>query len=115
MPNRIQRVNSLIKNELSQILLKEIDFPKNVLITITKVETSVDLKQAKVYISVIPKEQAVRVSGILKRIIYNLQQELNKRLKMRSIPRIKFQNEEEVKKTVRIEELLEEIKNEKKG
>ena len=102
MPNRIQRVNSLIKNELSQIILKEIDFPKNTLITIIRVETSIDLRQAKVYISVIPEEQTTRVCEILKRGIYNLQQELNKRLNMRPIPRIKFQKEGEVKKAARV-------------
>ena len=39
MSNRIQRVNSLIKDELGKILLREVDFPKDVLVTITGVET----------------------------------------------------------------------------
>ncbi len=114
MSNRIQRVNSLIKNELSQILLKEIDFPKDILVTITWVEVSRNLNQAKVYISVIPKEQFDRIFKVLNKGIYNLQQKLNKRLKMRPIPRIKFVKEEKVVEAARIEELLEEIKNEEK-
>jgi len=122
MSNRIKRVNSLIKNELSQILLKEIDFPKDVLVTITRVETSVDLNQAKVYISVIlasialqnkaggSGEQVDKILRILDRRIYDIQQALNKRLRMRPIPRIKFEKEGKTKEAARVEELLEEIK-----
>ena len=110
MGNRIQRVNSLIKDELSKILLKEIDFPRSVLVTITRVETAVDLNRVKVYVSVIPESQAAGVFEILNKIIYGLQQKLNKRLKMRPLPRIEFKKEEKTKEAARVEELLEEIK-----
>jgi len=109
MNNRIQRVNQLIKKEVSQIILREVDFPKDVLVTVTRVETSRDLKQAKVYISVMSKDKHTQVLEILNRQIYNLQQRLNKRLKMRPIPRIKFLEEEKTAEAGRIEELLEEI------
>ena len=111
MSNRIQRVNSLIKNELSYIFLKEIEFPKKSLVTITRVETSVDLSQTRVYISVMPVEEKDKVFDILKKRIYDIQQKLNRKLKMRPVPKIKFQNEEKTKNAARIEELLEEIKN----
>jgi len=110
MNNRIQRVNSLIKNELSQIFLKEVDFPKDVLVTITQVQVSSNLSQAKVYISVIPKQQIAQIFKILNRRIYDIQQKLNRRLKMRPIPRIKFVKEEKTVEAARVEELLEEIK-----
>lgn len=115
MSDRIQRVNSLIKNELSQILLKEIDFSKDVLTTITQVEASKNLSQARVYISVIPEEQVDRIFKILNRRIYDIQQKLNKRLEMRPIPRIKFVKEEKTAEAARVEELLEKIKNEGKN
>lgn len=107
--NRIQRVNSLIRQELGKILLREIDLP-DVLLTITQVRTSVDLEQAKVYISVISEEQTDRVLKILNKLIYSIQQELNKRLKMRPIPKIKFYKEDKTKKAARVEELLERLK-----
>lgn len=123
MSNRIQRVNSLIKSELSQILLREIDL-SGVLVTITRVETSVDLNDAKVYISVMPARQnfakqnlggpAVQTDKIFKILdggIYNIQQKLNERLKMRPIPKIRFEKEEKTKEAARVEELLEEIKD----
>lgn len=110
IPNRIQRVNELIKEEVSQLLLKEVDFPEKILATVTRAETSVDLKQAKVYISVIPKEEIPKVMKILDSKIYDIQQKLNKRLTMKIVPRIKFMEEKKTVEAARIEELLEKIK-----
>ena len=107
---RIQRVNQLIKRELSQILLREAEFPADILVTITRVETSVDLNQTKVFLSVMPESQTSQTLRILNRQIYNIQQKLNKRLKMRPVPQIKLLEEKETKEAGRIEELLEEIK-----
>ena len=106
---RVQRVNQLIKKELSQIILKEVNFPPDVLVTVTRVETSRNLIQAKVYISVMPENETANVLQILDNLIYDLQQQLNKRLKMRPIPRIIFVKEKKTEEAGRIEELLEKI------
>ena len=113
MTKRIQRVNQLIKKELSQILLREVEFPAGVLITVTRVESSLNLNQAKVYISCLPEEKTSVVFKILDRRIYKLQQELNYRLRMRPIPRIKFVEEKETKEAGKIEEILEKLKSKK--
>ena len=110
MANRIERVNELIKREISQIILREIDLPGDILITVTRVEASVDLNQAKVYISVVPQNQFLKVLRVLDSRVYVFQQALNKRLKMRSIPKIRFVEEKTTTEAARIEELLEEIK-----
>ena len=110
MSHRLQRVNELVKREISQILLREFEFPKDTLVTVTRVETSIDLNQSKVFLSVMPERKFSNISQILNRQIYDLQQMLNKRLKMRPIPRIEFAEEKETKEAGRIEELLEEIK-----
>ena len=114
MSNRIQRLNALIKMEMSQILLKELDFPNDVLITITRVETFANLSEAKIYVSAMPEDQIDKVFKILDRTIYDIQQKLNKRLKMRPVPRIKFEKEEMTREASRIEDLLEKLKNEEK-
>lgn len=111
MSKRIDKVNELIKRELSQIILREANFPKEILVTLTRVETTSDLKEAKVFVSVLPENQDQKIFQILNNQVFNLQQKLNKRLEMKQIPKIKFCQEKEVKKAARIEELLEEIKN----
>jgi len=99
----------LIKKELAQIILREINFPKDLLVTVTRVETSANLIQAKIYISVLPINKNSQVLEILNHQIYDLQQKLNKRLKMRPIPRIIFVQEKKTQEAGRIEELLEKI------
>ena len=122
MSNRIQRLNALIKMEMSQILLRELGFPSDVLITITRVETAPNLSQARIYISVMlarrsldeggPKDQTDKVFKILDRTIYDIQQKLNKRLKMRPVPRIKFEREKMTREAERVEDILEQLKKE---
>ena len=90
MSQRLPQINELIKRELSQILLREVDFPKGILVTIIKVETSSDISQVKVWASTIPEKQADMVLQILNKQIYFIQQYLNKQLKMRPVPKIKF-------------------------
>ena len=108
--NRASRVNQLIKKELSQIILKEMDFPEKVLVTLTRVETSANLIQAKVYFSIIPESQSALALKILQGAIYRLQQKLNRRLRMRPTPKIIFVEEKATREAGKVEQLLEEIK-----
>ncbi len=107
--NRLKRVNQLVKRELSQILNKELDFSNEILVTITRVETSADLRQAEVWVSVMSENHASKILKILNYSVYDLQQILNKRLEMRPVPKIKFLEEKEVARAARIEELLEQV------
>ncbi|MDP3990819.1 MAG: 30S ribosome-binding factor RbfA [Candidatus Nealsonbacteria bacterium] len=106
---RIQRVNQLLKKELSRIIFKQLDLPKDVLTTVTRVETAPNLIQVRVYISVLPEEQSKLVLQGLNRNIYGIQQQLNKRLNMRPIPKIIFIKEEQTIEAGRVEELLDKI------
>ncbi|MEA3344349.1 MAG: 30S ribosome-binding factor RbfA [Patescibacteria group bacterium] len=112
MSDRVQQVNSLIRTELSKILVREVDFSKNILVTITQVQTSSNIIQANVYISVIPEEQTDKVLQVLNKIIYSIQQNLNKRLRMRPVPKIRFLKDNRTSEAAKVEELLEEIKDE---
>jgi ribosome-binding factor A len=107
---RIQQINALIKRELSQILLKEIEFPPNILVTITRVETSSNLMESNIWVSALPEEKLKRSLEILSKNIYILQQRLNQRLKMRPIPRIKFLEEKRTREAGQVEEILEKLK-----
>lgn len=114
MSRRIQQINRLIRKEISQDLLKEVEFPKNILVTVTRVKTTSDLRESKVYVSVMPEERSQFTFDILNQKIYKLQQMLNHRLRMKPVPKIKFIKEEETKRAGRVEELLKEIEDIKK-
>jgi len=115
MPSkRILRVNSLIKKELSRIILREIEFPKGVLATITRTETYANLEESNVFVSVLPESKSQEAFRILNKNIYFLQKILDKKLRMRPIPKIRFLKEEATVEAARIEEILQKLKNEEK-
>jgi len=108
---RVLRINQLIKKELNKILLDELDIQKDILITITRVETSSNLIQSKVYVSVLPESEKERVEEVLDNIVFKIQKILNKRLRIRPVPKIIFKREEEVRKASEIDEVFAEIDN----
>lgn len=110
MAKRIPRVNQVLKREIGSIIT-DIDLT-DCLVTITRVECSLNLQEAKVYVSVLAEEKSVEVFRVLNREIYDIQQKLNKRLKMRPVPKIIFRKEEKTKQAAKIEKLLDEIKKE---
>ncbi|HHE76795.1 MAG TPA: 30S ribosome-binding factor RbfA [Candidatus Parcubacteria bacterium] len=111
--SRIPRVNSLIKRELGKIILKEVELPEGVLATITRVETSSDLNQAKIYVSVIPSGRADETLRVLEKDIYTLQKMLDRQLRMKFVPKIIFKRETETEKAERVEEIIEQIHSKK--
>jgi len=110
MKDRISQVNELLKQELGAIVLREAEAPKGALITVTRVDCSPNLQQAKVYVSVMPDEHAEEVIKGLQRNIYDMQQTLNERLSMRPVPRVQWVMEKATAEAQRIENLLDQIK-----
>ncbi len=108
----LPKVNELIKKEVSGIVFKILDVGRDIFTTITRVETSPNIIQSKVYVSVLPEKEADRILRILNRNVYKIQQELNKKLKMRPVPKIIFIKEESTKRADDIERLLESLKKE---
>jgi len=111
MSTRIDKVNSLLEHEVSKIILRDFNFSGH-LITLTHIDTSPNLIQAKAYISVFPEDQTDKVIEVLNKGVYDVQQKINKLLNMRPIPKIKFVRDKEIAQASRIEELLEKIKEE---
>jgi len=114
MAKRIERVNQLLKEEIDKIILKELEFPKDILVTITNIESTPNLQQAKVFVSAIPDNRIKDVLKILNGRVFEIQQIINKRLNMRPVPRINFVEDKEAVEAGRIEELLEKIKKEER-
>lgn len=94
--------------------MRGVEMPEETVVTVTRVVASGNLQEAKVYISVMPEE---RVRGVLKTLhqnVYEVQQALNERLKMRPVPRIQWVQETGGVQVQKVEELLEKIKKEVK-
>lgn len=109
MSERINKVNDLIRDEVGLLIEKEVVLPPAVIASITQVETSPDLHYAKIWVSIFPVDQAESVLEILNKQAPVLQKFLNKKLKMRYVPRIRFIYDESGPHAERIEALLKQI------
>ena len=92
MPRRVDRINGLLRDEISQLLSRQIKDPRLTgIISITEVRTSNDLRNALVYLSVMGdlETQENALAGIQSAATY-LRRELRDRLSMRYIPFLKF-------------------------
>jgi len=105
MSQRLNRINKLIKQEVSQLLLKEINFG-DILVTVIDVATSPDLRQAKIKITILPEEKSGIALRLIEKNIYAIQQILNKRIQIRCVPKIIFEIDKGEINAQRVEELL---------
>lgn len=108
MPTQRQmRVNSLLQEEISSILQRELPDAELRLTTITAVEVSLDLRYAKVFASVLGEEEDSRQAlSALKRHRKEIQELLGHRLDLRYTPRLTFVADRTAARAQRIETIL---------
>ena len=109
---RKERVGSLIQEELSKLLLREVEVP-GALISITEVDVTKKLDHAKVMVSVLPSEKAEVTMKQLTARAGHFQHELNHVMNIRPMPRIEFRLDIGLEKAAAIERAL--LKEENKG
>lgn len=109
MTDRIKKINQLVKEKIANILLKEMSFDKNVLVTVQTIDTSKDLRYAKVGISVMPFEKSEEILKILEKQTSRIQRELNRAIEIKFVPQIKFEIDIGEEKADRIEKILKKI------
>jgi ribosome-binding factor A len=104
---RVGRVGEQIKKELSVILQSELKDPRIGFITVTGVEVTNDLSQAKVYLSVLGNdEQKEETLKALAKANGFLRSELGRRVRLRHTPELVFKFDTSIEYGSRIEEML---------
>ena len=102
---RTDKVERLIKEEISSIFLQKLQNPQLGFLTITNVKVSPDLKQAKIYISVFEKEKRELV---LDKIGF-IRAELAQRIRIKFTPELKFFLDDTQDYVEKIEGLIDKI------
>jgi ribosome-binding factor A len=108
--HRIEKIESLMLQTLGQMIEREFAPPAGALVSLTKVAASGNLQEAKVYVSVIPDRELDAVVAKLEKIVWEFQQELNKKLKMRPVPKIIFVADRQPAQAQEVETILEQLK-----
>ena len=113
MRNRPDRVAEAIRDELSQLLAREVHDPGVGFITLTRVKMSPDLQAARVYYTTMGDEKAQRETAkALKRAAPFLRRQLGQRIRLRRVPEVEFFYDESIARGDRIEQILQELKAE---
>lgn len=111
--SRAERVADLLKEEISQILFREVKDPRIGFITITGVEVSRDLQLAKVFYTALGEAgNPGESSQALERVSPFIKRHLGKRLRMRTIPDILFRYDHSLDYGSRIDAILDQLKSE---
>ena len=104
--HRAERVASLIREELSRFLLREVEFPEGSLVTISHVDVDKELATAAVWVSIIPEASKEEAMKILKSEQGRMQFLLNRKMNIKPMPRINFLLDEGLEKAAAIEKIL---------
>lgn len=112
MTTRQEKVEELLKQEISDIIRRELKDPRLGFITITDAEVTKDLRHAKVYVSVMGDEQAKEQTlSILQRAAGFMRGEFGRRAHLKVIPEITFKMDTSIEQGARIFELLQQEKH----
>ena len=111
MTRRIERLNELIREELSELIRRQTKDPRLAcFLTVTRVDTAADLSHTKVYISVMGSDEEKKgameglnsASGFLYR-------ELRERLSLRHTPQLIFYQDESIELGAQVLHLIKEV------
>ena len=111
MSRRTDRVNSLLRDELSILIQREMRDPRvGTLVSVTAVETATDLQYARVFVSVLgSKDERDSVLKALTAASGFLRKKLSERLDMRQIPELRFVNDTSIEEGQRLLALMDQV------
>ncbi len=105
---RTRRVGEQLQRELAMLIQQEIKDPRVGMITVSAAEVSKDFAHAKVFITALNEQQTHQDTiDALQHAAGFLQHELGKRLKLRTIPRLKFVYDESIERGTSLSALID--------
>ena len=114
--NRMDKVNEEFKRELGKIIDQDLKNPNITgLISVTKVKTSSDLKNARVYISILGSKSKKNTLEGLKKASGFIRTELAKRVNLRYTPELVFELDETMEYGAKIDSIIKEINSKKEN
>jgi len=104
----MRRVNESVRQVLSEAVL-ELKDPRIGFVTITGVETSPDLRSARVFVSVLPEKKREETIAGLSAAHGVLQARVARELRMKRTPQLAFEYDPSVERGVRMSKLIDEL------
>jgi ribosome-binding factor A len=111
MSRRTDRLNGVFKRELSKLLEREVNDPRlDSIISLTRVEVSHDLRNAKVYVSVLGEESSKLevIEGFNTASNY-LRRKLSASIRLRIIPHLSFYYDNSIEQGAKVLKMLDQV------
>ena len=113
MTHRAQQVVSLIRRGVQAVIGRGLHDPRlRGLISVTKVVVDDDLSQATVYVSVMPQEHGSLALHGLRHAAPRIRTQLGRGIRLRRLPRLRFELDDSIKKQAEFENALKEQEEE---
>lgn len=110
MENRQKRLGELLKHEISDMILRGIKDPRIGFVSVTSVELTADLRQAKVFVSVLGSENERKSSlAGLRSATGFIRRELGQRLRLKYLPEIIIEYDTSIEQGSRILALIDSV------
>ncbi len=111
MAHRLEKINSLIREELSELLRRDVKDPRlGTFVSINGVKTSPDLRNATVYVScigsVVEKQETIKVLTAAAGFFHH---ELLKRLDLRHVPDLHFEWDDSIERGEKLLRMIDEV------
>ena len=108
---RLEKIQELMREEISKMILHELKDPRLGFITITKVEMTSDYQQAKIFYTVLGDDK----QHALSRLVLNqskgfLQGEVSRRIRLRLTPVLSFKYDDSLDTRMKIEKLIDDAR-----
>jgi ribosome-binding factor A len=110
MDHRAEKIESLMQTVLAELIAQDFQASRETIISVTKVKLSGNQQEAKVYISVLPDQKRELVVNALEKEVIFFQRTLNKKLRIRPVPKIIFIPDANPAQAQQVETLLEQLK-----
>ena len=105
---RPRRIGDQIQRELAELLRQQVKDPRIGMVTVTAVDVSPDLSHAKIFVTHLGgTEQAATVVAALQHTAGYLRTELSHRLKLYSVPELRFTYDDSIESGLRLSKLID--------
>ena len=115
MSRRLAKVNSLLREEIAQILERDIDFPPESLVSVVRVDAAADLRTARVFISVFNgKSKTEAIMDKVRLTQGYIRAQLGKVIRLKYTPELTFIEDTAIRDADRILSLMRQVAEEQR-
>ena len=106
----MQKIDSQLRKLITEIIQKEVDDPDLTFLSITRVKTTPDLQESKVYFSILNDAKYPKAKEVLDAMSGFIRGTLGKKVRLKKLPKLDFIPDDSIKYSVDIYKKVEEMK-----